>query len=129
MTRINCVPVEDLHPKHLIAEYRELPRIFSLVKNYVEKHGKLPRIPEKYLLGTGHVTFFYNKLLYLANRHKQLVAEMKSRGYNPSYQDCLEEQFRRHIPNICWGDWQPDGNDTAINMNRINERLAAMKKS
>ena len=32
MTRINCVPVEELHQKHLVAEYRELPRVFRLAE-------------------------------------------------------------------------------------------------
>lgn len=30
MTRINVVPVESLYYKHLVAEYREIPRCFSL---------------------------------------------------------------------------------------------------
>jgi deoxyribonuclease (pyrimidine dimer) len=129
MTRINCVPVEELHQKHLVAEYRELPRIFTLVKNYVEKHGCLPDIPENYLLGTGHVKFFYNKLLYLANRHKQLVAEMLKRGYNPSHQDCLVKQFINDIPSMCWYDWHPNQDDMFVNQCRISERLANMKNT
>lgn len=129
MTRINCVPVEELHQKHLVAEYRELPRIFTLVKNYVEKHGCLPDIPQNYLLGTGHVKFFYNKLLYLANRHKQLVAEMLKRGYNPSYQDCLVKKFIHEIPSMCWYDWQPTEDDMFVNQCRISERLANMKNT
>jgi len=32
MTRINCIPVTELHNKHLVAEYRELPRIFKLAR-------------------------------------------------------------------------------------------------
>ena len=31
MTRINCVPVTELHDRHLVAEYRELPRCFALM--------------------------------------------------------------------------------------------------
>lgn len=30
MTRINCVPVRELGGKHLVAEYRELPRVYAL---------------------------------------------------------------------------------------------------
>lgn len=30
MTRINVVPVEELTTKHLVAEYRENPRVFAL---------------------------------------------------------------------------------------------------
>lgn len=60
MTRINLVPVSELSDQHLIAEYRELPRIFNLVLNAQYK-GKYPldfKISDTYLLGTGHVTFF-----------------------------------------------------------------------
>lgn len=32
MTRINVVPVTELTDKHLLAEYRELPRIFGASK-------------------------------------------------------------------------------------------------
>lgn len=32
MTRINCVPVEELSGPHLVAEYRELPRVFALAE-------------------------------------------------------------------------------------------------
>lgn len=32
MTRINLIPPSELHYKHLVAEYRELPRVFGLVR-------------------------------------------------------------------------------------------------
>lgn len=32
MTRINLVDPSTLHTKHLIAEYRELPRVFALAE-------------------------------------------------------------------------------------------------
>lgn len=35
MTRINLIPARELSDQHLLAEIRELPRIFS----HVEKHG------------------------------------------------------------------------------------------
>ena len=34
MTRINCVPVEELTDKHLGAEYRELPRLFGQIQGF-----------------------------------------------------------------------------------------------
>lgn len=74
MTRINLVPPEELHRLHLIAEYRELPRVFSLAREGVE-------IPETYTFGHGHVKFFYNKLWFITLRHRLLVLEMERRGY------------------------------------------------
>ncbi len=127
LTRINCVPVEQLHQKHLVAEYRELPRVFSLVKKYIDKHGVLPEISSEYILGTGHVKFFYDKLLYLANRHKQLINEMRRRGYKPSYETCLIDQYYDAIPAFCWNDWVPSESAMQVNQERITERIAGMK--
>ena len=73
MTRINLVPPSELHDKHLLAEYRELPRVFKLARPCDD-------IPEKYCLGTGHVKFFYNKLEFLYKRQCQLCEEMKRQG-------------------------------------------------
>ncbi len=39
-------------------------------------------IPDKFKLGTGHVKFFYNKLLYLKNRYTSLYNECIKRGFN-----------------------------------------------
>ena len=81
MTRINCIPVEELTDKHLIAEYRELPRVFKLARD--PKPGE--HIPTYYSLGRGHVKFFYNKLFYLEKRFLALVLEMRARGFKPNY--------------------------------------------
>ena len=123
MTRINVVPVETLHQKHLVAEYRELPRIFELVRKRVEK-GDKPfsiKIPHEYVLGTGHVSFFYNKLGFIKTRFEQLVAEMLKRGYNPSYIDV--EPLCEGIPKVWFQDYVPTPNAIKINMQRIKERM------
>ena len=86
MTRINCVPVEELHQKHLVAEYRELPRVFKLAEAAAKRGGH--SAPANYTLGAGHVKFFYTHLGYCQQRFKQLVAEMVRRGYNPQHTEC-----------------------------------------
>jgi len=123
LTRINCVPVEELHQKHLVAEYRELPRTFKLVDSYLMKHGTLPTLPPKYTLGTGHVKFFYDKLLYLSNRQTELVDEMIRRGYNPTHRESLVSQFEQYIPASCWNDWTPTKDAMAENRQRIQDRM------
>jgi deoxyribonuclease (pyrimidine dimer) len=80
MTRINCgIPVEELHPKHLMAEHREIKRIPNCIKK-----GKfnMKGQPQEFTLGTGHVKFFYDKLLYLRKRYIQLYNRCKALGYN-----------------------------------------------
>jgi len=69
MTRINLVPPYEMNKVHVLAELRELPRIFS----YVRKYGiKKERISNKYCLGAGHVLFFTDKLMFLIKRYNYL---------------------------------------------------------
>ncbi|ENT03393.1 hypothetical protein C038_02848 [Brucella sp. 63/311] len=43
MTRINCIPPAELTGPHLVAEYRELPRVFALVRAAIQR-GEAPQI-------------------------------------------------------------------------------------
>ncbi|PRD58418.1 pyrimidine dimer DNA glycosylase/endonuclease V [Phyllobacterium myrsinacearum] len=125
MTRINCIPSSELTGPHLVAEYRELPRVFALVRAAIAR-GETPddrRNPSSYTLGTGHVRFFYPRLGYLAKRQAQLVAEMRARGYAPQFADT--DQLLAGFPVEWCADWQPTGEAMRINRARIAERLAA----
>lgn len=125
MTRINCIPPSELTGPHLVAEYRELPRIFALVRAAIIR-GERPdesRNPSEYRLGPGHVRFFYPRLGYLARRQAELVAEMLARGYAPNFTDTAH--LLDGIP-IAWcADWQPDVRAMMLNRARIAERLRA----
>ena len=128
MTRINVVQVKSLTTKHLVAEYRELPRIFALA--YAASiRGELwnNSIPEDYTLGRGHVLFFYDKLLYLSRRHQELVNEMLKRGYKPNFKDDLFLVWKDRIPVEYWGNYKPTKHALKINIERINKRLAGDK--
>lgn len=126
MTRINCIPVEELSGPHLVAEYRELPRVFALAEKSI-KRAKLIQ-PEAYTLGKGHVLFFYTRLGYLQKRHAALIAEMKRRGYNPSFTGIERKDFPL-IPEHYWNDWIPTPEAIEINRQRIKEReLASLIK-
>lgn len=123
MTRINCVPVQELSGAHLIAEYRELPRCFRLMRA-AQARGERPsdpRNPAKYVLGTGHVRFFYDKGLYLLKRQTELVAEMLRRGYKPNHMDPASMVPYDMDP---WRmmDWVPDEAALALNRARLAER-------
>lgn len=128
MTRINVVPVESLTREHLVAEYRELPRVFALAhKASMSSKPWSHKQPKQYCLSTGHVLFFYDKLGYLADRHKQLTLEMLSRGYKPSFTGCLREEWEGRIPKGYWRGYEPDIVALAINAERIAKRLAGDK--
>jgi len=124
MTRINCVPPKELTREHLIAEYRELPRVFGMVFGMVERgvtDPSLADIPPTYRMGTGHMKFFADKLGYLVRRQKSLIAEMRSRGYDPRFPE--PEKLLVDIPQAFHGDWEPDEEALRISRARIAERL------
>ncbi len=129
MTRINCIPPQELTGPHLVAEYRELPRIFTLVRAAIAR-GELPgdpRNPAEYRLGSGHVRFFYPRLGYLARRQAELVAEMLARGYAPGFTR-TEHLLDGFPPEWCC-DWQPTSDAMALNRARIAERLVDARRA
>ncbi|MBC7149015.1 MAG: pyrimidine dimer DNA glycosylase/endonuclease V [Rhizobium sp.] len=118
MTRINCIPPSELCGKHLVAEYRELPRVFALAVKAHDR-GQLYG-PSSYTLGKGHVRFFYTRLAWLAERQGQLIAEMHRRGYSPKYAAPSLDV----VPAMLCAGWTPTDDAMAINRARISERLA-----
>ncbi len=130
MTRINTVPVTELVNLHLMAEFRELPRIFTDVRKRMAK-GQQPsdiNQPAEYKLGTGHCMFFMDKCGYLLNRYNQLFNELVSRGYklNPvMFLDIVRGAMT--LPAEWLGDYQPDVTAMEINRARISDRLNGVK--
>jgi deoxyribonuclease (pyrimidine dimer) len=121
MTRVNLVPPSELSRQHLIAEYRELPRIFGLVRKAIER-GEFPndkRNPLAYTLGTGHCRFFYNKLGWLLERQYAIIFDMEWRGYQANIRP---EGLINGIPLIWCGYYIPTEEALAINRARIKER-------
>lgn len=140
MTRINLIPPRELHTKHLVAEYRELPRVVKLAVNYWIRNyrgKKVAAIPEYYTLGTGHVTFFYNKYLWLQQRYNALVMEMFIRNFTVSHPFITtigsvvnampdltnEERLYVHDKLFSKTNWVPGIEEIELNKARIKERL------
>lgn len=125
MTRINVVDPSELCDGHLLAEYHELSRIFTLAEKAAmrgEAHND-PKNPEVYTLGTGHCRFFYGRLGYLDNRHQDLALELSERGVNVQYTDGFRETFQDKIPADWWNDYDPPHEAVAINRQRIDDRM------
>ena len=76
-------------------------------------------IPERFKLGTGHVKFFYNKLLYLKKRYVRIYEECIKRGFN--VQNYIEAW--NNVPKELMNDYQVTMNDIKIIKERINEKL------
>lgn len=115
MTRINVVPVTELENKHLLAEYRELPRVLKLCRKLDNKE----RVKD-YVLGPGHVKFFYDKILFLKKRQDSIIDELLSRGFNLNFTNT--EDFTK-VPKDFYNDWEPTENSIQLNRQRIKERL------
>ena len=121
MTRINVIDVSLLTDQHLMAEYRELPMIAGSLRRSLKSKKGLPTIPDKYLLGKGHVSFFYNKGLFLSRRYSSLINELLIRGYNLDLNRVVD--FQTFKDNGLYNDWVADYSDLGVNVSRINQRL------
>lgn len=101
--------------QHLFAEWRELPRMNSYAKK-----SKRALIPDSYVLGTGHVSFFYNKKAWLSNRYKELTAELIKRGYDITDRELdLSE-----LDKFTQIDWIPDNCAILLSKERIQEKIS-----
>lgn len=114
MVRINLVSPVHLSDQHLIAEYNEILMLFGTV----EKHPEIRKQPKEYTLGTGHITFFKDKLVYLKRRHETLQAEMRERGFVPTKRIDLRK-YPEHLHN----DWTPTKDAIHIIIARIAEKI------
>jgi deoxyribonuclease (pyrimidine dimer) len=121
MTRINA----DLDPKrltdqHLLAEYNEMAMVYASLRRSLRsypKHKVLERIPKNYVLGSGHVMFFYNKLIFLNKRYQLLVDELVKRNYNLNENRVIFSETE--FDPVFYNDWTA----TDIDRRTISERL------
>lgn len=96
MTRINVIPVYELADQHLMAEYRELPRV---LKQKINIDGA----SSTYILGKGHVKWAAAHLGFIYNRYYELIQEMKYRGFNTSF-DSIEKPTSDNTYNVTDAD-------------------------
>jgi len=122
MTRINCgILPSELSHKHLIAEHREIKRVPNCV---LKGRYSLKDQPCEFVLGKGHVKFFYDKLGYLKKRYDELYKECKTRNFNVQYYGSAWE----NIPKELMNDYHPTKDDANIVRERIEEKLRKQKK-
>lgn len=125
MTRINTIAPALLPTPWLMAEYRELPRIINKMAD--ADRGLLPKaLPPSYRMGVGHVTFFYNKLHWLHQRHRDIRLALQERfpdtnftiDTSEAYMECLG-----HSPQLCMANiWLPSHIDHEANLTRLRDR-------
>ncbi|MDC0145118.1 pyrimidine dimer DNA glycosylase/endonuclease V [bacterium] len=124
MTRINLIEPSELTDQHLIAEYREIFMVGgSLKRTLVSKSGyQESKVPKQYTLNAGHVYFFYNKGKYLDKRYKELIDEMKRRGFKPDKTRIFPKEI--FTENGLYNDWIPNPEDYKLIRQRIEEKIA-----
>ena len=122
MTRINS----DLDPKiladqHLMAEYNEFGMFFSSLRRSLKSKKGLPKIPDRFTLNAGHVTFFYNKLAFMEDRYSRLISELKNREYNldPDRVIFTPNEFPKYLYN----EYEATDADFWVIKDRIKTRL------
>ena len=81
--RINVIEADDLPDIFLRAEYREILMSCHYYKKSLNSKSGLNRssIPQQYTLNKGHAKFFYDKMLFIQQRHDKLEQEMRIRGF------------------------------------------------
>lgn len=127
MTRLNLVPVQELHDQHLFAEFREIrdvPRALARSLAARGLSGVLAMIPREYVLGPGHVAFFYDKGTYLHMRYEDLRLELVLRGVRINREAALDPQHIYHTASVLRGNYTPTPAALSLARARIAERVA-----
>jgi hypothetical protein len=120
MTRINSgIEPSELCDQHLVAEYREIGRIGTLLNKRIGKSDVLKGKPNEFTLGKGHMLFFIDKGEYIRKRFERLVTEMHLRGFNTTLE--WRDQWRSE-PSLN-NDWSPDDRVRKIVSERIKDRM------
>jgi deoxyribonuclease (pyrimidine dimer) len=116
MVRVNIIHPRHLADQHLIAEYNEIMMLAGYVRKYPKTNKD--KIPKDYTLGRGHMLFFKDKLVYLAERHEIIIGEMKKRGFNTNKNLNLKG-ISKNLKN----SWKPSNKDKSIIKKRLVWKL------
>ena len=123
MTRINLINPTYLTNRHLAAEYLEIRHIpASLNRSLNSSNFSNKKIPKKFTLNKGHVSFFYDKGQYIHMRFVWLQNEMLNRKFNLSI-DKMILNCDIFDKNNYYNNWQPSEEDIKLVCNRIKEKI------
>lgn len=127
MTRVNLVPPQELYDQHLMAEYREIPMVnASLVRSLNAAKGNPSRlkIPPRFTLNSGHVSFFYNKGKWLKNRLDIVYEELIRRRFNVDISQRQIDWWMFERNGLWETTWAPEHHDIEVSRERINLRVS-----
>lgn len=126
MTRINLIEPKYLADSHAFAEWREIVRVPTLLRDSLKKKTVreiFQSIPKRYSMGTGHVKFFLDKQEFLMRRHIALTDELHLRGYALNESKTSEEIFQEGIDKQFFLGYNPDREETKENVERVLLRI------
>lgn len=117
MTRINVVPVKELSDQHLIAEYRELPRV-------VKQNINIEDAPLKYTLGKCHVKWAKLHSRWLMRRYLDITWELQNRGFNTNFPfyKLYEVYETQYYTKECDNYYNIKAKDIQLNRQRLIEK-------
>ena len=131
MTRINIT--YNLSDELLVNALGEEPRVLQGVLKRIQSGKSFDDVPDSFTLNKGHVTFFYDKCLYIFDRYLRLRIEYLER-FGKSYS-------KRHLANVVGrlyeikashpellNDWIPDDDSARLVKLRILERSKGYKR-
>jgi len=125
MTRINsAIHVRCLTDEHLVAEHREIKRLPFCLYEAI-RTGSVKQIPNKFVLGNGHVKFFLNKMLFCRLRYRSIYVECHLRHFNVKD---YEENFVYGVPDEYQGYYTPTDDERRMLIERITDRIMHSNK-
>ena len=107
--------------QHLLAEMMEIPMVIGSLKYW--KFEIKSKIPDSFSLGSGHMNFLKNKLVYLKRRHDEVYKEILRRGFKNDKSRIDLSQ----IPEQFCQDWQPTLEDSLKLRARLHWKLTNKK--
>jgi deoxyribonuclease (pyrimidine dimer) len=126
MTRINLVPPAELADQHLFAEFREIKMVPKALRRSIKAFGAntvLSRIPSHFTLNKGHVSFFYDKGLYLTRRYQDIRDELDARGIQYNKDSRIDPDGVWQNP-IWMNDYEPTPEALVLVRSRIADRIS-----
>lgn len=130
MTRINLVDPKLLADQHLFAEWREIKHVPAALDRRLETHSFAATkliIPPRFTLNKGHMTFFMDKMDYLANRYMALTDELDRRKVVDYSEESLQNfyEWMKVMPDAAFmSNWKPDAVAVETVVERIKLRLS-----
>ena len=130
MARIHCAPVREISTELLLREFFSIPCVInSLYRSLNTRDYFYVNIPKEYTTQRGNMKFFYNKLLFLTNRYKDIYIELQKRNcknIKPKTEWIKKIEFlldKRKIPDNWIKDWSPDKNAIDKSVWYLNNRM------